>query len=164
MSLTDYFARKPAFEIFPLETVDAGIAAALHRMRFPQPWNDGEFHSLLSQDPVYGFLALKEGVLGRTAGGFVLARAAAGEAEILTIGVDQRFGRAGLGWRLMQAALREARMRGAEDVFLEVDEDNVAACGLYAKLGFAKVGERKAYYAAADGRRSTALVMRRDLR
>jgi ribosomal-protein-alanine N-acetyltransferase len=164
MSLTDYFTRKPAFDIFPLETADAGIAATLHRARFPQPWNDGEFHSLLSQDPVYGFLALKEGAVGRTAGGFVLARAAGGEAEILTIGVDLRFARAGLGWRLMQAALREAKMRGAEDVFLEVDERNVAACGLYAKLGFAKVGERKAYYAAADSSRSTALVMRRDLR
>lgn len=39
------------------------------RARFPQPWNDGEFHSLLSQDPVFGFLALKQGVPGRTAGG-----------------------------------------------------------------------------------------------
>ncbi|WP_411034631.1 GNAT family N-acetyltransferase [Shinella sp. BYT-45] len=164
MSLSGYFTRKPVFDIFPLETADAGMAAALHRARFSRPWNDGEFHSLLSQDPVYGFLALKEGALGRTAGGFVLARAAAGEAEILTIGVDQRFERAGLGWRLMQAALREARMRGAEAIFLEVDEGNIAARGLYAKLGFAKVGERKAYYAGADGSRSTALVMRRDLR
>ena len=164
MSLSDYFTRKPVFEIFPLETDDVGIAAMLHRLRFPQPWNDGEFHSLLSQDSVFGFLAVKEGALGRTAGGFVLARATAGEAEILTIGVDERFGRAGLGWRLMQAALREAKMRGAEDVFLEVDERNAAACGLYVKLGFSKVGERKAYYAAADGSRSTALVMRRDLR
>ncbi|HEV7246383.1 MAG TPA: GNAT family N-acetyltransferase [Shinella sp.] len=164
MALTDYFTRKPAFDIFPLETADAGLAAVLHRARFSQPWNDGEFHSLLSQEPVFGFLALKEGALGRVAGGFVLVRATAGEAEILTIGVDQRFERAGLGWRLMQAALREAKMRGAEDIFLEVDEGNVAARGLYAKLGFAKVGERKAYYAAADGRRSTALVLRRDLR
>ena len=164
MSLTDYFTRKPAFEIFPLETTDAAIAATLHRARFPQPWNDGEFHSLLSQDPVFGFLALKENVLGRTAGGFVLARATAGEAEILTIGVDERFARAGLGWRLMLAALREAKMRGAEDIFLEVDEVNAAARGLYAKLGFVKVGERKAYYAGADGSRSTALVLRRDLR
>jgi ribosomal-protein-alanine N-acetyltransferase len=164
MSLTDYFTRKPTFDIFPLETTDAGIAATLHRARFPQPWNDGEFHSLLSQQPVYGFLALKEGVLGRMAGGFVLGRAVAGEAEILTIGVDQRFERAGLGWRLMQAALLEARMRGAENIFLEVDETNVAARRLYDKLGFAKAGERKAYYAAADGSRSTALVLRRDLR
>lgn len=164
MSLSDYFIRKPAFEIFPLETADAGLAATLHQMRFPQPWNDGEFHSLLSQDPVFGFLALKQGALGRTAGGFVLARATAGEAEILTISVDPRFGRSGLGWRLMLAALREAKMRGAEDIFLEVDEVNHAARGLYGKLGFLKAGERKAYYAAADGSRSAALVMRRDLR
>ena len=164
MSLTDYFTRKPIFDIFPLEAADAGLAAMLHQARFPQPWDEDEFHSLLSQEPVFGFLALKEGVPGRTAGGFVLARAAAGEAEILSIGVDHRFERAGLGWRLMQAALREARMRGADDIFLEVDEGNVAARRLYDKLGFAKVGERKAYYAAADGRRSTALVMRRDLR
>jgi ribosomal-protein-alanine N-acetyltransferase len=164
MSLTDYFARKPVFDIFPLQTDDAGIAATLHHARFSRPWNDGEFHSLLSQPPVYGFLALRQGIPGRAAGGFVLARAAAGEAEILTIGVDERFSRAGLGWRLMLAALQEAKMRGAEDIFLEVDEGNAAARGLYAKLGFAKVGERKAYYAAADGSRSTALVMRRDLR
>ena len=164
MSLTDYFARKPVFDIFPLETEDAGIAASLHRALFSQPWNDGEFHSLLVQEPVFGFLALKEGVLGRMAGGFVLARATAGEAEILSIGVDERYARAGLGWRLMQAALRETKMRGADDIFLEVDEGNVAARGLYAKLGFVKVGERKAYYAAAHGARSTALVLRRDLR
>ena len=144
MSLTDYFTRKSAFDIFPLERDDVGLAAALHHMRFPQPWDDDELHSLLSQDTVFGFLALKEGVLGRTAGGFVLARAAAGEAEILTIGVDQRFERAGLGWRLMLAALREAKMRGAEEIFLEVDEGNHAARGLYDKLGFAKVGERMA--------------------
>jgi [ribosomal protein S18]-alanine N-acetyltransferase len=164
MSLTDYFTRKPAFDIFPLETADAGIAATLHGARFPQPWSEDEFHSLLLQETVFGFLALKEGVPGRMAGGFVLVRVAAGEAEILTIGVDQHFARAGLGWRLMQAALREAKMRGAEDVFLEVDEGNTAARRLYDKLGFAKVGERRAYYAAADGSRSTALVMRRDLR
>ena len=164
MSLSDYFTRKPAFEIFPLEKDDAGIAATLHQARFAKPWGEDEFQSLLSQEPVFGFLALREGASGRIAGGFVLARVTAGEAEILTIGVDERFGRAGLGWRLMLAALREAKMRGAEDIFLEVDEGNAAARGLYVKLGFAKVGERKAYYAAADGSRSTALVMRRDLR
>ena len=164
MALNDYFNRKAVFDIFPLETADVGIAAGLHRLRFPQPLNDGEFHSLLTQETVFGFLALREGLLGRTPGGFVLARAVAGEAEILTIGVDQRFERAGLGWRLMQAALREAKMRGAEDIFLEVDEVNHAARGLYVKLGFVKAGERKAYYAAADGSRSAALVMRRYLR
>ena len=50
-------------------------------------------------------------------------------------------------------------MRGAEEIFLEVDEGNLAALRLYAKLGFAKVGERKAYY-EGDGGRSTALTGR----
>ena len=100
----------------------------------------------------------------RTAAGFVLARAVAGESEILSIGIDQRFEGLGLGWRLMQAAIREARMRDAEAMFLEVDEDNARARRLYEKLGFVKVGERKAYYADAQGVRSAALVMRRDLR
>jgi ribosomal-protein-alanine N-acetyltransferase len=164
MALSDYFNRKPDFDIFPLETADAAIAAALHRGRFARAWNDGEFHSLLSQEPVFGFLARDTGGAARNPGGFVLVRAVAGEAEILMIGVDQRFERAGLGWRLMQAALREAKLRDAETIFLEVDEGNVPARRLYDKLGFAKVGERKAYYADPGGVRSTALVMRLDLR
>ncbi len=76
----------------------------------------------------------------------------------------EKFARFGLGWRLMQAAMREARGRGGEAMFLEVDDGNEAALGLYRKLGFQKAGERPAYYADASGRRSSALVMRRDLR
>ena len=113
---------------------------------------------------VYGFAAWQTNATVRTAAGFVLARAVAGESEILSIGIDQRFEGLGLGWRLMQAAIREARMRDAEAMFLEVDEDNARARRLYEKLGFVKVGERKAYYADARGVRSAALVMRRDLR
>ncbi len=64
----------------------------------------------------------------------------------------------------MQAAKREAIARGAASMFLEVDETNVAAHGLYRKLGFEKVGERRAYYQDAKGQRTAALVMRRDLR
>lgn len=64
----------------------------------------------------------------------------------------------------MQSATREAMMRGAETMFLEVDNANTSAVGLYRKLGFKTVAERKAYYTARDGSKSTALVMRRDFR
>ncbi len=169
MSLTDYFARKPEFEIFPLETADLPQAAAIHKLRFTQAWSDGELHSLLIQDTVFGFIARQSNAFTRPfitqplVGGFVLSRVAAGEAEILTIGVDPRFSRMGLGWRLMRAALRKARDQAAEAVFLEVDETNIAAVALYHKLGFAKVGERRAYYQDVNGARTAALVMRLDL-
>jgi ribosomal-protein-alanine N-acetyltransferase len=64
----------------------------------------------------------------------------------------------------MQAAMREARSRGGESMFLEVDNGNTAALGLYRKLGFEKVGERQGYYRQENGALSTALVMKRVLR
>ena len=115
--------------------------------------------------PSIGFVAKTQGATAKSgAGGLVLARQAADEAEILTIAVSSKHARLSIGWRLMQAAIREARSRGGETMFLEVDETNLPAIGLYRKLGFEKAGERKAYYADANGQKSTALVMRRDLR
>lgn len=163
MALTDYFIRKAEFEVFALEAEHLAQAAAIHKQRFSAYWSDGELHRLLVQDTVFGFVAGQVNAGRPAIGGFVLARVAAGEAEILTIGVDPRHERHGLGWRLMRAALREARDKAADSMFLEVDETNVAAIGLYRKLGFAKVGERRAYYQHANRAPTAALVMRLDL-
>jgi ribosomal-protein-alanine N-acetyltransferase len=163
MAFTDYFVRKAEFDVFALEAEHLADASSIHKQRFTHHWSDGELHRLLVQDTVYGFVARQTNAVKPALGGFVLSRVAAGEAEILTIGVDPRYGRSGLGWRLMRAALREARDQAAESMFLEVDETNLAAVGLYRKLGFAKVGERRAYYQNANGVRTAALVMRLDL-
>jgi len=64
----------------------------------------------------------------------------------------------------MLSAMKEAKRRGAEEMFLEVDETNVAAVQMYRKLNFLQVGERSAYYAQEGTARTTALVMRCDLR
>lgn len=164
--LEQLFTRKPVeFDIFSMTSADCRPVSELHATRFTRHWSDGEFHSLLAQSTVYGFVAKTQGATAKSgAGGLVLARQAADEAEILTIAVSSKHARLSIGWRLMQAAIREARSRGGETMFLEVDETNLPAIGLYRKLGFEKAGERKAYYADANGQKSTALVMRRDLR
>lgn len=161
--LEKIFSKKLEFEIVPMEEVHCRPASAIHGERFPRGWSDGEFHALLGQDTVTGFIAhqMESGARDPVAG-FVLARAAAGEAEILSIGVAKRFSRQGLGWRLMRAALQELKARDAETVFLEVDETNAAALALYGKLGFSTVASRPAYYTGPDGRKNTAFVMRRD--
>jgi ribosomal-protein-alanine N-acetyltransferase len=161
--LENLFVRKAEFDIFAAENDDCRDFSTLHGQRFYRGWGDGEFHSLLSQSNVFGFTArITNGAAGL--GGFVLVREAAGEAEILTIAVSEKYPRTGLGWRLMLAALRETRARGGTSVVLEVDEGNHAAIGLYRKLGFVKVAERKGYYTDGRGNKSTALVMRLDLR
>lgn len=159
----NFRTKKAEFEIFEMASADCRDMAILHAQRFNRGWSDGEFHCLLSQSSVFGHVARQTNLTDKTLGGFVLTREVAGEGEILTIGVAARHGRCGIGWRLMQAALRETRHRGGHSMFLEVDETNIAALGLYRRLGFAKVGERKAYYQYQGGNNTGALVMRVDL-
>ena len=121
-----------------------------------RPWTDGEFASLLSQDTVFGFAARETGHGGAPPVGFVLARLAAGEGEILTVAVARAHRRQGLGWRLMDAVLRELHSQRAEALFLEVDETNAAAIALYRRLGFFEVGKRPTYYGTGRGEKRCA--------
>jgi ribosomal-protein-alanine N-acetyltransferase len=88
--------------------------------------------------------------------GFAMGRVAADEAEVLTIAVRPVAQRGGMGRMLMEALAREVSRRGAAALFLEVAETNAAARRLYAALGAAPVGRRRAYY--PDG--GDALVLR----
>ncbi|MBB6469637.1 GNAT family N-acetyltransferase [Aminobacter carboxidus] len=146
-----------------LTTGDSADIAPLHREDFVRPWSGDEFSALLEQDTVFGFAAREIGHGAEAPAGFVLARLAAGEAEILTIAVSRSHRRHGLGWRLMDAVLRELHAQRAEALFLEVDETNAPAIGLYRKFGFHEVGKRPNYYQSAQGA-TGALVMRLDLR
>ncbi len=151
------------YSLEPLSANDSPAIATLHQEDFHRPWTDGEFASLLEQDTVFGFVARETGRRAQAPVGFVLARLAAGEAEILTIAVARAHRRQGLGWKLMDAVLRELHRERAEALFLEVDEHNAAAIALYRRFGFSEVGKRPNYYQSATGA-SGALVMRRDLR
>src|SRR6202012_457037 len=83
-------------------------------------------------------------------GGFSLARAAGGEAEILTLAVVPESRRGGIGRALVQKAATHAQNLGAATLFLEVAKDNEAGQKLYSRLGFKPVGLRKAYFDGKD--------------
>jgi [ribosomal protein S18]-alanine N-acetyltransferase len=119
---------------------DAARLSAIHAACFPpnERWNEN-------------VMVLQLGLLGgfgllHPAGGFVLARVAADEAEILTIAVRPAAQRAGLGRQLLRAVMEEAHTRGAKKMFLEVAPENAAARALYAGFGFLQVGRRPHYY------------------
>lgn len=156
--------RRRRFAVRPLTIDDGPALAELHEQDFARPWTDSEFESLLTQDAVFGFVAVEEGVAGAVPCGFVLARKAADEAEILTLTVARPFRRRGVGRMLMDAVLRLLHAERVEALFLEVDEKNAPAIALYRRLGFREVGRRPDYYRDTASRPSNALVMRRDLR
>lgn len=159
-----FFPGQRDFVVEPLSDDDARLLPVIHREDFSRPWSGQEFASLLTQPPVFGFAAWEVGRRDAGPAGFVLARLAAGEAEILTIAVLRSMRRMGLGRDLMEAVLRELHAQRAEALFLEVDEANAPAIALYRKLGFIEVARRPGYYGERGEAKSTALVMRRDLR
>ncbi len=78
--------------------------------------------------------------------GGVLAPRRSGQADIQTIAVAPAARRTGLGRTLMHALITEARLRGAEQIFLEVRADNPNAQQLYDSLGFEALAVRAGYY------------------
>ncbi|MFC4222679.1 tRNA (adenosine(37)-N6)-threonylcarbamoyltransferase complex transferase subunit TsaD [Lysinibacter cavernae] len=69
-----------------------------------------------------------------------------GEGDIQTIAVLPDYRGRGLGRRMLATLCNEARDRGAREVFLEVRADNPTAEGLYASVGFERLGIRPGYY------------------
>ncbi len=146
-----------------IRPVTAGAApglAHIHAAGFDEAWGADAIRDILAMPGSFGLMALAPD--GEAIGGFVLARVAGDEAEILTIAVAAGSRRQGLGERLMDAAAASAVAAGAAALFLEVAEDNPGAIALYRKLGFATVGRRPGYYRRGAGA-VAALTMRLDL-
>lgn len=139
---------------------DVAVIAALQQVCFPDdPWSGEAVASLIGQPGFFAALALQEGAEGDDPVGFLLARVAAEDGEIIAVGVRADARGQGTGRRLVAAALDGARTLGATALFLEVAEDNGMAQSLYKSCGFFAVGRRPGYYRRADGR-VAALVLR----
>lgn len=134
----------------PAVPADAPALAALHAAAFPpgEQWDASAIRLLLDMPGGFGLL--------EPDAGFVLARVAADEAEILTLAVAPAARRQGHGGALLACAMAAAAARGAATMFLEVAERNAAARALYAAAGFAEAGRRRRYY--PDG--ADALVLK----
>ena len=149
--------------IEPVGPKAAATVAALHAASFAAPWSPTECEALLADRRVLGLLAVERGWFRLRPVGFVLARTAGDEAEILSIGVAPQARRRGVGHRLMHDVIARLPAYGAAALFLEVDEGNEPALTLYARLGFRRVGRREAYYRAPGAAPAAALVLRLDL-
>ena len=90
--------------------------------------------------------------------GFSLLRAIADEAELLLLAVAPRAQRQGVGQKLLDRFMTDARMRGAHRLHLEVRDGN-EAIALYQAAGFEPVGRRVGYYRGLDGSRRDAVTL-----
>jgi len=131
----------------------AEAMALLHGYAFAarERWGPGAIGLQLGLPGAFGWIA--------PAGGMILARTVADEAEVLTLAVDPAVRRTGIGRALLDQAMGTARQRGAAAMFLEVAFANAPARSLYAGASFVQVGRRRGYYPEGGD----ALVLRRSL-
>lgn len=149
------------FRLRAVEHGDLPRLAELHARCFPSDaWDAAALAGLLAIPRVGGHLA--ETGTGAPVG-LLFDLIVAGEAEILTIGVDPAFRRQGIARALITDLFARALCAGATRIMLEVAAGNVEALRLYEGGGFRRVGQRPNYYRRPGGRAEDAWLLRRAL-
>lgn len=154
---------------------DVALLVALQAQCLSIPWSEASVIEALSAQNSFGLVAyadprslsLDDGAVAEPATpdalGFILAGITLEEAEIYALGVVDSARQRGIGRKLLAASCEHAERLGAQRLFLEVAESNIAAFSLYTRAGFRRVGRRPNYYRYPNGVTETALILRLDL-
>jgi [ribosomal protein S18]-alanine N-acetyltransferase len=120
---------------------------------YPRPWSASLFLSELALRSTRAYHIAR---IGRDLVGYAGLMMTLDDGHITTIAVDPRWHRNKIGTRLLLVLARDAIVRGATSLTLEVRMSNRGAQELYRQFGFGPVGVRKNYYQEVN---EDALVM-----
>ena len=121
---------------------DATQIASLEQSIFPDPWSRDSITETICTEGAMCFTAVSEGRVVA----YVLGRIIAPEGEIYRVAVAPECRQRGIGYRLLDYAVKTSKGQGLERLFLEVRSKNVPAIRLYTAYGFKEIGIRKNYY------------------
>lgn len=138
---------------------DVDAIARLHASCFERSWSQRDISAMMDAATTVMLVACCDLQFA----GFVIARVAANEAEILSIAVYPAWRRRALASELLASLEQRLVRRGVQNLFLEVDGANAAAIALYRGYGFGNVGVRRNYYRLSNGALRDALVLQRSI-
>ena len=121
---------------------DATGIARLEEEIFSDAWSYRDVQDLICTEGSMCFSALEDGEVIA----YVIGRLIAPEGEIYRIAVSPHKRKRGIGYRLLDYAVKTSRGKGLERLFLEVRSKNIPAINLYRAYGFNEIGMRKNYY------------------
>ena len=147
----------PAAVVREMTLDDVPTVSAMEQRLFPlDGWPPGMFIDELSQTDTRRYLVA---VAASRVVGYAGLMCIEPVADVQTITVDPDFEGRGIGSALLTELTREAAVRRAKEVLLEVRADNPRAQQLYLRFGFEQIHIRRRYY--RDG--VDAFVMRLQL-
>lgn len=138
--------------IRPVRTEDLSQVMQIEYASYSTPWTEATFRELLRRSDAVVIGAEIDGRLVGYAAFWVVVDQ--GELGNIAVAPDRRG--QGVGKKLLEAVIEEARGRAVRELFLEVRVSNDTAQRLYESHGFREVGRRRNYYSAPT---EDALVM-----
>jgi [ribosomal protein S18]-alanine N-acetyltransferase len=133
-----------SFHIRPATAADIPVLMSLERgADTASHWSEEQYNLVFSQNSKRNVLTIEN---AGTIFGFVVLHAIAPDWEVENIVVTNSARRKGLGMQLLRESLNLACHHGAQEIFLEVRDSNLAARALYETSGFKQCGRRKGYY------------------
>jgi ribosomal-protein-alanine N-acetyltransferase len=139
--------------ILPMRRRHARSVLRIEDQVYPRPWTSALFFSELALRSTRAYFVAK---VGREIVGYAGVMISFDDAHVTTIAVDPKWHRRGIATRLLVTLAREALVRGAHNLTLEVRVSNKGAQEMYRRFGFAPVGVRENYYQETN---EDALVM-----
>lgn len=138
----------------PLTEARLDEVMPIEQAAYAHPWSRGNFSDSLRAGYQAQVLLAGDVLLG-----YFVAMKGVDEVHLLNITVAPAW--QGQGWsRVMLDALAVwSRGQGAQWLWLEVRVSNTRALQIYERHGYRRVGDRKGYYPAGNGRREDAVVM-----
>ena len=121
---------------------DATGIAKLEEEIFSDAWSYRDIQDLICTEGGMCFTAVD----GDEVIAYVIGRLIAPEGEIYRVAVAPHKRQRGIGYRLLDYAVKTSKGQGLERLFLEVRSKNVPAINLYRAYGFKEIGTRKNYY------------------
>lgn len=137
----------------PMTEARLDEVVAIERLAYDHPWTRGNFADSLRSGYQAQLLCAGDTVLG-----YFVAMKGVDEVHLLNITVAPACQGQGWGRVMLDALALWARAQGAQWLWLEVRTSNLRAQQVYQRYGFRRVGERKNYYPASNGRED-AIVM-----
>lgn len=139
----------------PMQVADVEAVLLIEQQAYEFPWTRGNFIDSLAAGYAAQVLRAEDGRLL----GYFLAMEGVGELHLLNITVAPEAQGQGHARHMLDALQALARRLACEQIWLEVRQSNARARAIYLRYGFSEVGQRRAYYPAAQGQREDAVLM-----
>ena len=137
------------------ELKDVSAIMELEQGSIAHPWESRAIEDLINDPNKMCYVAEADGRVVCYAG----VETVLDEGNVGNIVTHKEYRGRGFAKELFTRLLEDAKEKGIEKLFLEVESDNVPALGLYEKLGFGRYGLRRGYY----GQDRDAVLMLKNL-